>query len=411
MCDDGNRLDGDDCSANCLETPTRVLNQTTASAQYYPDLAGSPERFILAYTTDEVPGIDDDGKHVRVSKIDPDGNPMRTGDGLPWDMAMNTVTGASQEQASAAVFGNSLTAVWLDFNMASTTEGDARVRTVELDMGRGDPEAILNETVEGMQLDAVIAGNGTSSSMLAAWTTSHLPPTDVMCRRVVDGVASGSEFACMENADGDESDPAVAVGPDGRLAVAWTEAGDGLDVYVRFFDAGGTAVSGDLRANTTTAGDQTDASIAFDASGRLLVVWRDVQPSASPTVRARLFGSPGTATGDDFAVSQGPIPTQEDSAVPDVAGDAGVFLVVWYVQGVGVRGRLVSGQGAFAVNRVNPKAAVGPFTDTGEFVVAGDAPRMKSPTTAVAASGKALVAWSMSPGADQDIHGRIIPTN
>ena len=26
--DDGNRLDGDDCSANCLEMPTRVLNAT-----------------------------------------------------------------------------------------------------------------------------------------------------------------------------------------------------------------------------------------------------------------------------------------------------------------------------------------------------------------------------------------------
>jgi len=417
MCDDGNRLDGDDCSSNCLEMPIRVLNALTEGSQYDPDLVGSATQgFVILYTSEATSGTD--SLDIRASTMDANGNPMPAAGG-PWDVKVNLLSEAySQEQGAAALRGTWLVSVWMDLNVVNTEDGDIAVRVVELEGGLGDPEVVLNETTPDLQQEPALAGNGTSSVMIAAWSTPRAAPHDVMCKRVLDGVPdSAPEATCSEGTGGDQYEPAAAMAPDGSYAVAWTgEDADGKGVFVRFFEAGGAAATGDMRVNTDTAGDQDKPSIAYDTTGRLIVAFRDTAPASPPVVKGRIYAS-AAAIGPAFPVSSMPIVTDDDSAIPDVIGDAGrdgtgVFLVVWYTPGSGIKGRLVSGQNAFAVNRINPHITGQPYSSTDEFSVSGgDIARMREPTVAVADPGKALVGWiDAVGGTESDIRGRIIPT-
>jgi cysteine-rich repeat protein len=414
MCDDGNRLDGDDCSANCFETPVLVLSGTTDGSQYDPDLAGNHQGLLLGYTCGELVGIEE-SEHVRTTLLTDVGRIQPFGE-YAWDLKMNHQSEAfSQEKPSVALYGEYLVAMWMDYNREFTTgDGDVRIRKVDIAGASGDPEVVANENVDGLEYSPVMAGNGSSPTMIAAWMSSQLPPTDLLCRLMVEGLPSGSEFACTENTDGDEKDPAVAMAGSGAFVVAWSES---ASVYVRFFNADGTPASGDVQANTTTGGAHDMPSLAYDSTGRLLVTWRFTGPGGEPMIRARLFTAPDTPAGPDFRVNVVTMMSHEEAGMPDVAGDAGrdssgVFIVVWYDNATGIRGRLVSGQNTFAVNRVTPHATGEVYTDTGEFSIIGNISRMQDPTVAVSTPGKALVAWvDDHAGTGSDIRGRIIPTN
>lgn len=75
------------------------------------------------------------------------------------------------------------------------------------------------------------------------------------------------------------SQQAVAVNSTGNYVVVWSshqnDAGDssGYRIVAQRFDSTGTAIGGEILVNTTTAGDQNQAGVAIDDSGRFVVVW------------------------------------------------------------------------------------------------------------------------------------------
>ncbi len=419
MCDDGNSADGDGCSADCRSTPVKVVHapETTSAGQYDPSIAGGAWGFVVAFTSDA--DMSEGSKYVRAQKLDANGDPsmMLVSTHIKFNAGS---TNQSQEKPSVAAWGNNFSGTWLDFASTTSGPGDVRLRTIDSTNGSGAFETILNTETAGVQIEPVIAGNGVSTTLISAWTSSSSSPQDVMCRFIMGGVPQGSDTSCASNTTGDQNQPAAAMAPDGSHAVAWTGPdAAGTGVWVRFFTAEGIAVGTDVAVNTTTAGDQSHPAVAFDSTGRLLVVFRDVPSGLSPVIRGRLFDGPGTAAGNDFVISENAITSTGDAAEPAVAGDAGrggtgVFIVVWYAPGAGVRGRLVSGQNAFAVNRL-VGAPGDPFVDTGEFAVTpADYPESRDPQVAVSSPGKSLVIWvdsSAGPPAEEDVRGRIIPTS
>lgn len=417
MCDDGNTNDGDECSANCLSTPVKIMHEATTASQYDPAIAGGNFGYIVAFTSD-ADGTEG-SKYCRAQKLDHDGNFSNMLVSSHVKLNIGSVY-QSQEKPSVAISGTDFTAVWLDFITGTVGPGDVSVRSMDATNGSGAYEETLNTVLDGIQIEPVIAGNGVSTTMVSAWTSDSSSPQDVMCRLIVGGEPQDAEFSCASDTAGDQTQPAAAVSPDGSLAVAWTAPdSSGSGIFLRYFSTDGTALSGDLPVNTTTNGDQTHAALAFDALGRLLVVFRDASPGGGPAVRARLFGTSRVAEGDDFFVSEEDITSTGDAAEPAVAGDEGqggegVFIVVWYSPGSGVMGRLVAGQEEFAVNRLVSAGAGTPFEDTGEFpVTPADYPETRGPQVAVSLPGQALVIWvdhSSGPPNDEDIRGRVIPT-
>ena len=137
----------------------------------------------------------------------------------------------------------------------------------------------------------------------------------------------GTGFAREENTR------AVAMDNDGDFAVVWTSYGQdaaaGAGVYLRLYDRDDNPLTGEILVNTTTAGDQHNATVAMDADGEFVVVWQsDSQdPDESSGIYARRYDSVGNPLSGEFRVN---VNTTDDQFSPAVAmNSSGDFVIVW----------------------------------------------------------------------------------
>ncbi|MEQ9407094.1 MAG: cadherin domain-containing protein [Fuerstiella sp.] len=131
-----------------------------------------------------------------------------------------------------------------------------------------------------------------------------------------------------------QSEPSVAVNASGRIVVSWTS--DGQDapstdgVYFRAMNWDGTGDTGEIAANETTAGNQSESVVAIDAAGNVIVVWTDKDglDGHNDGVFARRFNSAGTAIdGTDWQIATAWGWKQH---APDIAmNGSGQFVITW----------------------------------------------------------------------------------
>jgi hypothetical protein len=197
----------------------------------------------------------------------------------------------------------------------------------------------------------------------------------------------------------EQSHRSVAIDHNGDFATVWTSYGQddptdmsGGGIYLRIFDNNnaplGKAAAGDILVNTTTLGNQHNASVAMSADGNIIVVWQSEgqDPDGSTGIYAQLFDLMGNKIGGQFRVNTNYTNDQFD---PAVAADAyGNFAVVWATGGQNssyfndVKGQMfdLNGQPVgieFLVNdrnipggsEIHPTVAM---NYTGQFVVAWD---------------------------------------
>jgi hypothetical protein len=124
-------------------------------------------------------------------------------------------------------------------------------------------------------------------------------------------------------------------------------------------DAGPPA-SSEVRVNTFTSGQQDQQSVATNAAGDAVVVWRSTGQDASWSIYAQRYDADGSPHGAEFRVNT----TIGDRSFPDVAMDAaGDFVVTWTSAGQDGSGdgvyarRFPIGRGASGEVRVNPTTA------------------------------------------------------
>ena len=153
--------------------------------------------------------------------------------------------------------------------------------------------------------------------------------------------AVGGEFRVNTTTAGEQGDPQVAMDADGDFVAVWIDGDnivDGIDgssrgIVVQRYDSAGNPVGGEVVVNTETAGAQQEPDIAMDPDGNFVVVWTD---TAS-------FGGDGDGDGAGIAgqlfdSAGNPVGgqiqvndvTANQQLRPDVAmGPDGGFLVTW----------------------------------------------------------------------------------
>lgn len=117
----------------------------------------------------------------------------------------------------------------------------------------------------------------------------------------------------------------------GSYVVTWISEGvdgDGAGVYFRHFSASGTALSGDIRANSFTTGDQNQAAVAALDDGGFIVTWTSAgQDGSAEGVYAQRYNGSHAAVGAEFRVNSGIIGVQREPAVAGL--DDGGFVITW----------------------------------------------------------------------------------
>ena len=120
----------------------------------------------------------------------------------------------------------------------------------------------------------------------------------------------GSEFRVNESTAGRQSNVAAqSVSRDGDVGsvAVWSADqldGDGQGVFGRRYDPNGVPLAGEFQVNAYTTGDQTEPAVALAPNGSFVVVWSSQgQDGDGGGIFARRYNVASDPVGSDFQVN------------------------------------------------------------------------------------------------------------
>jgi hypothetical protein len=253
---------------------------------------------------------------------------------LGTEFLINTTSAGDQTASSVAMDG--LNGFFVTWTSAGQDGAGAGIYARRYDM-TGLPrtgEVRVNTTTAGDQTDSAVVVNRVTGDAVVTWTSSAQDGSGlgVYAQRFdANATLVGSEFKINTYTTGDQSDPALAINRlTGDFIVTWTSVGQdgsGAGIFAQRFSKLGVAQGTEFRVNTTTAGDQTDSSVALDAHGHAIVTWA----GTTTTNGVQIYGQQLTLGG---AKKEGEIVINNtaagDQKLPSVTSDyLGRLTVIW----------------------------------------------------------------------------------
>jgi len=336
-----------------------AANATTTGTQSHVSLATHDDgTFVAVWQSD---GQDGGGLGIYGRRFDANGNP------LGGEFLVNQTTADDQTTPDVAMdSAGNFVVVWTSEGQAgdATTEGNILARRYDASGNALGGEFVVNTTVAGDQETPVVAFETQSDSFMVAWASELQDGSGwgVYARKFdAAGTALTAEFRVNTTIAGDQLAPDVAGDTFGDFQFVWQSQGQdggGWGIYRQYYANNDNFQGPETRVNDTTAGDQTDAAVAFDSNGNYLVVWVSAgQDGAGTGIYGnfvRYAGNGGNATGE-FRVNS---TTALDQLAPAVARDGDRnFVVAWHSFGqdadgaaaVNVYGQLLEHSGPRAV--------------------------------------------------------------
>ena len=154
------------------------------------------------------------------------------------------------------------------------------------------------------------------------------------------GNTVGSEFHVNTETYRYQLYPQVAMDRDGNFTVVWQSLASGVGIFMQQYDYLGNPVGVETQVNTYTNRENSEPQIAMNPNGQFAVAWQ--ANYSSPDISARAFTASGVGLGDQIVVNQYTTNYQTKANV-DI-DDSGNFIVVWQSDGqdgsgLGVYGR------------------------------------------------------------------------
>lgn len=173
---------------------------------------------------------------------------------------------------------------------------------------------------------AVAVGLALTAGMPAALAAAPAP-----------GGALAADFQVNTYTSGKQKDTVIARDAAGDFVVVWEskdQAGSAsfYDIYMQRYHADGSSVGTETRVNTTISDSQGFPSVAMDAAGDFVVVWKSDSQTVpgSFNIYGRLYKADGTPTSSEIRIDTIGETVTASEFSPHVAMDAaGDFAVVW----------------------------------------------------------------------------------
>ena len=208
--------------------------------------------------------------------------------------------------------------------------------------------------------------------------------------------ALSDEFQINTSTSGNQKEASVAMNAVGNFVVAWYGPGeDKEDIFARRFDPNGLPFGSEFRVNTNTNDKQLYPAVAMNNDGSFIIVWEsmNIPEQGKKAICGQLYDSNGLSIGAEFVINEGP----SDGRYPDVAMETeGNFAIVWMQDksSNSIIARLYNADGT---------AKTEPFeVSTIKFS------SVTRPSIAMARNGHFVVTWDGDPklAGQDDIHAR-----
>lgn len=262
---------------------------TGAREQFEPDVARTPDgRFVAAWTEYDG-GVDpetgDPTTNVLARRFTADGKPSAK----DW-----TAAGGRLYQYSPAVAVNAAGAFVIAFEQFAAPAGTSAWDNDVFGLVYGSDAKLrsaltLPASVDKTQTQAAVA-LAADGSCLLAWADSQADPVPEDFWASPSGILAqrfdpkGARIGPLVHVNAStldvQSEPALALAPDGGFLVAWTSAGwqdgDRQGVFTQRFAASGAKVGVETPLATWTTGNQNAPAAAASVQGRAVVAWQSM---------------------------------------------------------------------------------------------------------------------------------------
>ena len=217
-----------------------------------------------------------------------------------------------------------------------TSGGAIRARIFDAEGSPSGADLLINTTTAETQYEPTIAALA-DGSLVVAWTDWSGTGGDQSGASVraqvfrADGTSLGAELLVNTMTDSSQESPSITALSNGRFVVAWSDSsqsgGDTSDyaVRARIFHADGSAPGAEFLVNTATSSSQWRPQLTALPDGRFVASWLD-NSSGEVLVRAQVFETDGTKSGDEFVVAA-PEGSSFDHAITALAD--GRFVIAW----------------------------------------------------------------------------------
>uniref|UniRef100_UPI0035B2446B cadherin domain-containing protein n=1 Tax=Zoogloea sp. TaxID=49181 RepID=UPI0035B2446B len=199
-------------------------------------------------------------------------------------------------------------------------------------------EFLVNTYITDSQTEPSVAMDG-SGNFVIAWQSFGQDGNNegIYAKRYnSSGVVQGSEFHVSTYTTSNQDLPVVAMDTSGNFVIVWESAqdGSGNGIYGQRYTSSGVAQGGEFQINTTTSNQQQNPVVTMLAGGGFVVTWQSMSQDGSfDGVYMRQYNSSGTALTGEVRVNT---TTTDYQDVPSLASDEkGHLVVVWHGNGPG----------------------------------------------------------------------------
>jgi Ca2+-binding RTX toxin-like protein len=204
-----------------------------------------------------------------------------------------------------------------------------------------------------------------------------------------------------------QTNPAIAMDPDGNFVVTWSSSGQdgsGYGIYAQRYQDDGqsdaTPVGGEFRVNTYTTSTQSRSAIAMDADGNFVVTWQSSgQDGSSFGIFGQRYSSTGGTLGSEFLLNTFTTGLQVRPAI--AMAPSGSFVATWTSDG-----QDGSDYGIYARRYTSAAVAMGNEFQVNIYTLG----RQHNSAIAMDRDGNFVVAWQSfaqsSTSNDNDIFAR-----
>ena len=308
------------------------------------------------------------------------------------EFQVNTYGSITQQYAADIAMTNSqFLIVWHTFDPIPTNGVTIRGQRHDLLGQRVSEEFLVSSgaTSDDKEDQKPVVGASPDGSFVVAWESYLLgDPSTIQAQRLDSiGLPVGAQFMVNQSSNYGQQDPSLAVGPDGRFVILWTEHNRfENEVYHLFaraqvFSKDGARLGAEITISDTI-GASSHPVATFQSAEQFVAVWQHNQHGESGLeVLGQRFEVDGKRIGSEFRVNSH---TEGNQQRPDIASlPDGGFVVAWQSSGqdgsgLGIRGRrfdssAIPRAASFAINSytTNHQAlpSIGSDSDGG-FVVA-----------------------------------------